>query len=86
MTDTPNARLARVLRLLADVAERGPLSDKGYQAIGAIWNAHVWEDESLSKAEFIFSEAEYMAAEAARLAGVPVPLPEPYRPEDVPHA
>lgn len=72
--DTPNSRLARVLRILADVADANPpwllVEGKPFDcAISAIFaGSH--------------DHAEGYATEAARLAGVPVPLPAPYRPEE----
>lgn len=67
MTDTPNARLARVLRLLADVAERGYyLSTE--EGLGSAYLAYCPDDLNLAH----LKDAESYATEAARLAGVPL--------------
>ncbi len=60
MSDTPNSRLARVLRILADVAERG--DEGGLMVARAMHFALVCD----------FDAAEVCATEAARLAGVPL--------------
>lgn len=61
MTDTPNARLARVLEILARVARKG--SEGAVMVARAMYFASA--DDGLDT-------AEVCAAEAARLAGVPV--------------
>lgn len=72
MTDTPTKRLARVLRLLADVAERGRMS---YAAQLALEYASNHADERRNDTEAGIENqlilAESYATEAARLAGVP---------------
>ncbi len=65
MTNTPNARLARVLRLLADVAERGASESRGAlaRAVCALW----YDEED----NFVYiHKTELPAHEAARLAGI----------------
>ena len=77
MSETPPQRLARVLRILADVAERGPLFGPARKAIHAI------SDYEREIADDLVA-AEHYATEAARLAGIDVsPLPAPYQAPEV---
>lgn len=67
MTDTPNDRLARVLRLLADVAEKNLVASRQKLArtVSSLW----FDDED----NFVdINGVESDATEAARLAGVPL--------------